>query len=104
MPLIVIPDDEPAVVSVSAAYARLNGMDVRAYVSRPSNQDELIDRIRDAKFVINVRARTRFSREVLQSCPLLRLVSIWATGTVEPSAHNKIDHEVASIGRECLAI
>ena len=48
MPLIVIPDDEPAVVSVSAAYARLNGMDVRTYASRPSNQHELIERIRDA--------------------------------------------------------
>ena len=104
MPLIVIPDDEPAVVSVSAAYARLNGMDVRAYASRPSNQAELIERIRDAKFVINVRARTRFTREVLQSCPQLQLVSIWATGTVEPGAHNNNDHEVASIGRKCLAI
>jgi lactate dehydrogenase-like 2-hydroxyacid dehydrogenase len=31
VPLIVIPADEPAVVSVSAAYARLNGMDVRTY-------------------------------------------------------------------------
>jgi len=81
VPLIVIPDDEPAVVSVSAAYARLNGMDVRAYISRPSNQAELIDRIRDAKFVINVRARTIFTREVLQSCPELKLVSIWGTGT-----------------------
>ena len=69
MPLIVIPDDEPAVVSVSAAYARLNDMDVRVYASRPSNQAELIERIRDAEFVINVRARTRFTREVLQSCP-----------------------------------
>src|SRR5215475_15273076 len=81
MPLIVIPDDERAVVSVSSAYARLNGMDVRAYASRPSNQAELIERIRDAKFVINVRARTRFTREVLQSCPQLQLVSIWGTGT-----------------------
>src|SRR5215475_6446182 len=61
MPLIVIPDDERAVVSVSSAYARLNGMDVRAYASSPSNQAELIERIRDAKFVINVRARTRFT-------------------------------------------
>jgi hypothetical protein len=67
MPLIVIPDDEPAVVSVSAAYARLNGMDVRAYPSRPSNEAELIERIRDAEFVINVRARTRFTRKVTTS-------------------------------------
>jgi D-3-phosphoglycerate dehydrogenase len=55
-------------------------MDVRTYASRPSNQPELIERIRDAEFVINVRARTRFSREVLRSCPQLRLVSIWEPG------------------------
>ena len=81
MAQIVIPDDEPLVVTVSAAYARLNGMDVRAYSSRPSNQAELVERIRDAEFVINVRARTPFTRGVLQACPRLKLVSIWGTGT-----------------------
>ena len=81
MPQIVIPDDEPAVVSVSAAYAKLEGMDVRAYTSRPSNEAELIERIRGAQFVINVRARTAFTREVFRACPELKLISIWGTGT-----------------------
>src|SRR5437879_2917996 len=81
MPRIVIPDDEPVVVSVSAAYARLNGMDVRAYTSCPSGTAELIERLRDAEFVINVRARTPFDRGVLQSCKRLKLISIWGTGT-----------------------
>ena len=34
MPRIVIPDDEPAVVSVSAAYARLDPTDVRQPIVR----------------------------------------------------------------------
>ena len=81
MPQVVIPDDEPAVVSVSAAYAKLQGMDVLAYTSRPSNEAELIERIRGAQFVINVRARTAFTREVFRVCPELKLISIWGTGT-----------------------
>jgi D-3-phosphoglycerate dehydrogenase len=79
--MIVIPDDEPVVISVSAAYAKLGGMDVRAYTSRPSNEAELVERIRGAEFVINVRARTAFTRDVLRACPRLKLVSIWGTGT-----------------------
>jgi D-3-phosphoglycerate dehydrogenase len=56
-------------------------MDVRAYTSRPSNEAELIERIRGARFVINVRARTAFTREVFRACPELKLISIWGTGT-----------------------
>jgi D-3-phosphoglycerate dehydrogenase len=82
MSCVVIPDDEPTVVSVSKAYARLTEkLEVRAYASRPSSTAQLIDRIRLAEFVINVRARTPFTRAVLQSCPKLKLISIWGTGT-----------------------
>jgi D-3-phosphoglycerate dehydrogenase len=82
MPRVVIPDDEPAVVSISQSYARLmDRMDVRAYVSRFQSVDELIERIRDAEYIINVRARTPFTRTVLESCPHLKLISIWGTGT-----------------------
>jgi phosphoglycerate dehydrogenase-like enzyme len=88
---IVIPDDEPVVVSVSAAYARLDGMDVRVYASRPSSAADLVERVRDAEFVINVRASTAFTREVLQACTRLKLISIWGTGT---------DHVDLSAARE----
>src|SRR4051812_46315029 len=81
MPRIVIPDDDPAVVSLSAAYKRLNPSDVQAYQSRPSTDEELIERIGDAEFVINVRARTPFNRHVLEQCRRLKLISIWGTGT-----------------------
>jgi D-3-phosphoglycerate dehydrogenase len=56
-------------------------MDVRAYTSRPSNEAELIERIGGARFVINVRARTAFTREVFGACPELKMISIWGTGT-----------------------
>jgi D-3-phosphoglycerate dehydrogenase len=81
MPRIVIPDDEPAVMSPSRAFRRLAGHDVRTYSTRPSSPAELVSRIGDSEVVINIRASSRFTADVLQQCPALRLVSIWGTGT-----------------------
>src|ERR1051326_7975997 len=81
MPRIVIPDDDPPAISLSKAYARLHATDVRAFTTRLATVEELIERIGDADFVINVRARTPFTREVLQRCSNLKLLSIWGTGT-----------------------
>lgn len=81
MPLIVIPDDEPAVMQPSAAFKRLSGHDVRAYSDRPVGSAGLIERIRDAEIVINIRATSKFTDEVMRQCPKLRLISIWGTGT-----------------------
>jgi len=78
---IVIPDDEPAVMAPSAAFAKLAGYDVRTYADRPSSADELVARIRDADVVINIRSTSKFTAEVLDQCPRLRLISIWGTGT-----------------------
>src|SRR4029453_4597470 len=81
MPRIVIPDDEPAVMLPSMAYKKLSGFEVRAYSSRPFGPDELIERIRDAEIVINIRATSAFTADVMESCSKLRLISIWGTGT-----------------------
>lgn len=81
MPRIVIPDDEPAVLAPSAAYHKLAGHEVRTYDDRPWSSDELVTRIRDADVVINIRSTTRFTADVIERCPQLRLISIWGTGT-----------------------
>src|SRR5262244_3911668 len=81
IPRIVIPDDEPAVMLPSMAYMKLSGFEVRAYSSRPSGPDELIERIREAEIVINIRATSAFTADVMESCSKLRLISIWGTGT-----------------------
>jgi len=81
MPHIVIPDDEPAVMSPSLAFRRLAGYDVRTYTTRPSTPAELADRIGESDIVINIRSTSRFTAEVLEKCPALRLISIWGTGT-----------------------
>jgi D-3-phosphoglycerate dehydrogenase len=81
MARLVIPDDEPSVIAPSAAFQRITGWDLQVYDSRPASAAELLERIRDAEFVINVRTTTRFTREVLGACAKLKLISIWGTGT-----------------------
>jgi phosphoglycerate dehydrogenase-like enzyme len=80
-PRIVIPDDEPAVMSPSVAFGNLTGHDVQLYSTRPSGPAELVDRIADSDIVINIRSTSRFTADVLEKCPALRLISIWGTGT-----------------------
>lgn len=80
--LIVIPDDSPAVMSASAAYAELaEREEVTCYNSLPGSMENLIARIADAEIVVNIRASTKFTAEVFRQCPRLRLLSVWGTGT-----------------------
>jgi D-3-phosphoglycerate dehydrogenase len=78
---IVIPDDEPVVLSTSGAFKKLAGYAVALHADRPSDGDDLIRRIGDADVVVNIRATTKFTADVLNRCPKLRLISIWGTGT-----------------------
>jgi phosphoglycerate dehydrogenase-like enzyme len=80
MSRIVIPDDEPPVMAVSSAFQMLSTHDVQVYATRPAAPADLVHRIRDADIVINIRATSRFNREVLKSSPNLRMISIWGTG------------------------
>jgi D-3-phosphoglycerate dehydrogenase len=81
MPLIVIPDDAPPVLSRSDAIGQLRDCEHRVYPTLPANSCELVARIADADAVINIRASTRFTADVFAECPQLRLISIWGTGT-----------------------
>ena len=87
IPRIVIPDDDPPVMTPSAAYAKLASYDVRTYPGRPSTPADLISRIQDAEVVINIRSTSRFTNDVLARCPKLRLISIWGTGTDNVDLH-----------------
>ena len=82
MPKIVIPDDFPPQIKGTRALEDLkNYGDVTLYNTKASSQDELIQRMKEAEVVINVRAYSKFTEEVFKSCPSLKLLSILGTGT-----------------------
>ncbi len=81
-PKIVIPDDYPAVMGPSAAYRSLaSRADVSYHDNLPISADVLLERIRDAEYVINIRSSISFTEDVLAACPRLKALSLWGTGT-----------------------
>ena len=81
--MIAVADDFPSVFEGSAAHERAKQLgEVRVHTERGAHEEaELIRRIGDARVAINIRAHARFTDAVFQSCPALRMVSIWGTGT-----------------------
>jgi D-3-phosphoglycerate dehydrogenase len=81
-PLVVIPDDAPPVMAASAAYTAFRTEHrVILFDSLPGAEETLVDRIRDAGVVVNIRSSVRFTEPVFGACPQLRMISIWGTGT-----------------------
>ena len=81
--MIVVPDDFPSVFAGSAAeeHAKRLG-EVRVFTERGADDEtELIRRIGRSEIAINIRAHARFSDTVFASCPSLKMVSVWGTGT-----------------------
>ncbi len=80
--LIVVPDDNPPALAGTPALDRLRKIDeVRLYDSDATDPAVLIERLKNADVAVNIRGRTRFTAEVMQACPALKLISIWGTGT-----------------------
>ena len=82
MARIVIPDDCPPQIKGTKALEELEKWgEVELYNDRSSSQEDFIRRMREAEVVVNIRAYSRFSREVLGQCsPTLKLLSVLGTG------------------------
>jgi D-3-phosphoglycerate dehydrogenase len=81
-PKIVVPDDYPPVLAPSQAYRNLTARTaIDYYDSLPGSEERLIERIRDAEIVLNIRSSCKFTARVFDACPHMRLLSIWGTGT-----------------------
>lgn len=81
-PTIVIPDDFPAYIAGTAALARLGCHgDVSHHPTRSRTEEELVRRMSEADVIVNIRAYTKLTREVLQRLPALKMISVLGTGT-----------------------
>jgi D-3-phosphoglycerate dehydrogenase len=82
MPKVIVPDDCPPVLGSSRALASLREFaDVEYFDTLPGSESNLIDRIRGAELVINIRSSSRFTAAVCESSAKLKLLSVWGTGT-----------------------
>ena len=80
--LVVVPDDEPPVLSGTPLDARVRALaeKVEWHFDRPSGEDGAIERLREADAIINIRSSVPFTRKVLAACPNLKILSVWGTG------------------------
>jgi phosphoglycerate dehydrogenase-like enzyme len=83
---IAIPDDAPPVLAPSAAWRELERQaEGRAtldyYDTLPGPEERLAERIAPADAVLNIRSSSKFTAQVMERAPRLRLISVWGTGT-----------------------
>jgi phosphoglycerate dehydrogenase-like enzyme len=112
---IIIPDDAPPVMGPSQAYrALLDRTPVEYFDSLPKSEAGLIERIREAEIVINIRSSSRFPESVFAQCKNLKLLSLWGTGTDNVDLAAAARHGVTvtntpgvsaiSIAEHCMAL
>src|ERR1051325_3060246 len=89
------PDDAPPVLRPSAAWPELaSRAEVEYHDSLPDSEDGLIERIRDAEVVLNIRSSQKFTDRVFEACRKLRLLSVWGTGTDHVDLPSAARHSV----------
>ena len=88
---IVIPDDFPPVYQGHDELDLLKPYgEVILYGTKAAGEQELIDRLKGAAALINIRAYSSFTADVLAALPDLKIISILGTGT------DNVDLEAAS--------
>ena len=80
--LLVVPDDEPPVLSGTHLDTRTRELADRVewHFDRPTSDEDTINRIKDAEAVVNIRSSVAFNRNVLAACSDLKIISVWGTG------------------------
>ncbi len=78
----VIPDDFPPVYQGTDDLKPLERYGkVVLYGTKAASEEELIERLKDAQALINVRSYTTFHAQLLEKLPKLAIISVLGTGT-----------------------
>jgi D-3-phosphoglycerate dehydrogenase len=73
---IVIPDDYQDMIHRLDAFRLLAGHEVVRYRAPARDLDELIERLKDAEIVVEIRERIAITRALVERLPKLRLVAV----------------------------
>lgn len=73
--IIAIPDDYHNLVHTLDCMQLLKGHDVRIYSDAAPPTATLVKNLRDAEIIVPIRERTRFTREIIEQLPKLKLFS-----------------------------
>ena len=89
--LLVVPDDSIGTLGGTPLEDRARELAHQVVVHRdmPFTSKALLERCKDADGVVNILATSVFTRELMEKCPKLRIISIWAAGV------NNIDLDAA---------
>lgn len=90
-PKIIIPGDEPRLVSQSPKLAGLYEIaDVELHLDRPQTDEEKVRRLRDADVLLNSRGSLKWPAAVLRRLPKLQMIAVCGIG------YDSIDLEQAT--------
>src|ERR1700676_5342020 len=73
---IVIPDDYQDTIHKLDAFTLLAGHEVTRYRTPARDLDELVERLKPAEIVVEIRERIDFSRALIERLPNLRLIAL----------------------------
>jgi D-3-phosphoglycerate dehydrogenase len=116
MPRIVVPDDSPPVLSGTPALERIRAAgETVVYTSPPASEEDLVERLRGAHTVVNIRGRTSFPARVLEAVRgTLRHLAVWGTGVdhIDLDAARRLgitvshtpDTATDAVAEHCLAL
>ena len=79
--IIAIPDDYHGVVPGLDCLSKLSGHTLRILRDAAPPAERLVQHLRDAEVVVPVRERTRYTREIIEQLPRLKLFSQTGRGT-----------------------
>jgi len=91
MPAVVVPDDFPSIFFGTEAHETLKRKtEVKVYTEKAASPEELQERLKETRVAVNIRAYSKFTPQLLASCPDLKMIAVLGIGT------DNIDLEAAS--------
>jgi len=97
---IVIPDDYQDTIHKLDAFKLLAGHEVTRYRTPARDLDELVERLKPAECVVEIRERIDFSRALIERLPNLRLIALVGSRSRAIDYEAAKDHQVlVSMGK-----